>query len=303
MKQFAEFLSFDKTWTAFSKAWKKSRANASEESIHDLRVSVRRLIATLELTRTLSRHAELQKLQRSLRKILKGMGPLRDIQVQLENISKMAQAGPILEFKRSLERRERRQIGAIRRDLKRDTKRQLSKSVKDVNAEYVRLHEALGDKKIHDSIEKVIARRRDDFLKARNRFKPSDGETLHRMRIALKKLRYSVEAAEPVLGYSAREHLRNMHALQQLLGYARDAELLEARLEKWAAKRGNKIALVPALERIKEERQKLMEQIVKSVDSLEDIVPEKRVPTEKTVAVAAKPGGSRSANAMATQPQ
>src|SRR5262249_20714031 len=157
--------------------------------------------------------------------------------------------------------RERRQIAAIRSDLKRGAKRQLSKSVKDVSAEYERLHEALGDKRIHDSVEKVLTARSNDFLRARKRFKPSDGETLHRMRIALKKLRYSVEAAEPVLGHSAQERLRDMHALQQLLGHARDAELLEARLEKWTAKQDNKIAVVPALERIKEDRQKLLEQI------------------------------------------
>jgi CHAD domain-containing protein len=289
MKHPDEFLSFDKSWAAFSKAWKKSSANASEESIHDLRVSVRRLIATLELTRALSRHVELQRLQRGLRKVLKGMGPLRDLQVQLENVSKMPQAGPIPEFKRSLERRERRQISAIRRDLKRGAKRRLSKGAKDVRAEFARLQEALGDKKIHDSIERVLTLRSNEFLRARKRFKPSDGETLHRMRIALKKLRYATEAAEPVLGYSARERLRNMHSFQQLLGHARDAELLEARLEKWAAKRGNKMAVVPALERIKEERAQLTQRIVESVAALEKIVPEGKLPTEKTVAVARGP--------------
>jgi CHAD domain-containing protein len=289
MKRADEFLaSFDKSWVTFSKNWKRSRARASEDSIHDLRVSVRRLIATLELTRALSRHAEVPKLQRSLRKILKGMGPLRDLQVQLESVSNMTQSAAILEFKRSLERRERRQIAAIHRDLKHGTKRRMTKSLTDIRAEFERLYEQQGYAKIRGSIERVLTSRARDFVRARKRFKPADGETLHRMRIALKKLRYSVEAAEPMIGPSARERARSMHTLQQLLGHARDAELLEQRLDKWATKRGNKIALVPALESIKEERTHLMEQIVKSVASLEKILPAETLPAnEKTVAVVA----------------
>ena len=55
-----------------------------------------------------------------------------------------------------------------------------------------------------------------------------------------------------------------MQALQQLLGDTRNTELLRAVLEKWAAKRGKKIAIVPALERLQEKREGLMQKIVES---------------------------------------
>src|SRR5438552_17239703 len=101
MKHTNELLSsFDTSWTGFSKSWKKARAKASEKSVHDLRVGTRRLIATLELTRVLSKRAEISKLQRRFKKVLKGMGPLRDVQVQLENVAHMRQkTGLILDFK------------------------------------------------------------------------------------------------------------------------------------------------------------------------------------------------------------
>src|SRR5215510_10168814 len=104
---------FDKTWDDFSAAWKKARAKASEKAVHDLRVNTRRLTATLELTRSLSRHEEILKLQRRFKKVLKAMGPLRDAQVQLKGISQVRQAGRILDFQRSLRRRARREIDEI----------------------------------------------------------------------------------------------------------------------------------------------------------------------------------------------
>src|SRR5947207_14409756 len=83
--------SFDKSWDEFSGAWKKARSKASEKSIHDLRVGTRRLIARLELTRALSRNAEIADVQRRFKKILKRMGPLPEVQVQLESLSHMRQ--------------------------------------------------------------------------------------------------------------------------------------------------------------------------------------------------------------------
>src|SRR5215813_13787463 len=102
--------SFDNSWKRFSAAWKTARAKASEKSIHDLRVNTRRLIAALDLARALSKRDEIAELQRHFRKVLKRMGPLRDLQVQLENIAHLRQIGVIADYRKTLERRERRKI-------------------------------------------------------------------------------------------------------------------------------------------------------------------------------------------------
>jgi CHAD domain-containing protein len=109
------------------------------------------------------------------------------------------------------------------------------------------------------------------------------------MRIALKKLRYVVEAAQAVLGRYARERARRMHTFQQLLGDTRDLELLRTRLEKWATKRGKIIAIAPALEDLQEKREGLMQKIVESAAALDNIFPEEHLkPTvEKTLAITA----------------
>jgi CHAD domain-containing protein len=263
--------SLDKLWKEFSGAWKKARAKASEKSIHHLRVSSRRLIATLELTAALSKDEEIPRLQRRFKKVLKRMGPLRDVQVQLENVSKIHQAGVVAEFKQNLQRREPREIDRVRKKLVKRSKKRLNDGVKEVRSEFVRMHAKLNGERIHRSLERALNVRRNEFVKARRRFRPTDDESLHGMRIALKKLRYAVEAAQPVLGPSLKERAREMQSLQKILGDTRDVELLRTELEKWASKRGKKIAVAGALDLLTEKRNDLMETISKSAAAFDEI--------------------------------
>ena len=290
MPDSGEFLSsFDRAWSDFSGSWKKARAKTTVKSVHVLRVSTRRLIATLELMRAMSRHDEIPELQRRFKRVFNGMGPLRDLQVQAQIIADLQPAGPTADFQKSLQRREARRVAAVREDLKQSTKRRLSRGVKTVRAEFVRLYERSGFERIRTGVDKVLKVRRNEFMRTRKRFKAADEDTLHAMRIALKKLRYVVEAAQPVLGESAKGRARQMHAFQQLLGDTRDLELLRTRLEKWSSKRGNTLAVVPALETLAERRQGLMQKIVESAAALDQLFPEDYVKpaVEKTLAARA----------------
>ena len=264
--------SFDKSWKNFSGTWKRARAKASEKSIHDLRVNTRRLIATLELARSLSHRSDITKLQRRCKKILKSMGPLRDTQVLLENLGRLRGMTLISDFKKTLERRENREIDSIHSELKRSRKHDLSKRLEDVRSELTRVHESLGPRKIHQSIERALNSRRNEFLRAARKFQraqPSNEDLLHEMRIALKKLRYALEAAQTQFGHSVHERLKQMQEFQQLMGDSRDLEMLRAELEKWADKRGKRIAMVPAVDCLQQERESLLKRIIESAGTLE----------------------------------
>jgi CHAD domain-containing protein len=128
----------------------------------------------------------------------------------------------------------------------------------------------------------LLELRQKEFEKARANFKPSVEETLHEMRIALKKLRYVVEAAEPVLGEWTKESTRNMQACQTLLGDTRDVAILQAGLQEWADKKGKKVrkGIAPVLTQLKRERARLLKKITQSAASFEDLRPFK----ESTVA-------------------
>ena len=281
--------SLDQSWKNFSGAWKSARTKSSEKAIHDLRVNTRRLIAILDLAKAVSGDAEIAKLQRRFKKVLKRMGPLRDTQVLLVNLSRIQQRGLVGDFKKTLEQKERREIDGIRDELSRGRKQKLSKAVEDVRGGVCSLQVKLGTAKVHRSIDRVLSSRRNELLKAERRFhrsQPISEDLLHAMRIALKKFRYVIEAAQPLLDDSARQRAKEMHAFQQLIGESRDVELLRTALEKWANKRGKVIAVVPALDRLQETRDNLLKKIFESLTELEQTLTGTLKPVvEKTHAI------------------
>src|SRR6266702_2088050 len=101
--------SMDAPWKVFTRTWKKARAKTSEKSIHDLRISTRRLIAALDVMRAASQSKDLDRVRRRLKKILKWTSSLRDLQVQLRNISNIRQSD-LRGFQQALERREKREM-------------------------------------------------------------------------------------------------------------------------------------------------------------------------------------------------
>ena len=281
--------SLDQSWKNFSGAWKSARTKSSEKAIHDLRVNTRRLIAILELAKAVSGDGEIAKLQRRFKKVLKRMGPLRDTQVLLVNLSRIQQRGLVSDFKKTLEQKERREIDGIRDKLRRGRKQKLSKAVEDVRVGFSDLEAKLGREKVHRSIDRVLSSRRNELLKAERRFhqsQPISEDLLHAMRIALKKFRYVIEAAQPLLDDSARQRAKEMHAFQQLIGESRDVELLRTALEKWANKRGKVIAVAPALDRLQQKRDSLLKKIFESLTELEQTSTGTQKPVvEKTHAI------------------
>lgn len=294
--QYAETLlsSVDDSWNQFLENWNKARAKSSEKSVHDLRVSTRRLIAILELTRAVSRNQNIVHLQRQFKKVLKRMGPLRDVQVQLETISTFRATEPIKDFKRALMRLERREIEDIRKDLKRRRGRRLSDEMTDLRAGLEGRREALDDARLGRSIERLLRMRRNEYVKARRAFTPENEDTLHPMRIALKKFRYVVEAAQPVLSDWAKERVSQMHACQTLMGDTRDSQVLQARLEKWAAKRGKRVAVAPVLETLQRRRERLLKRIMRFAAPLDEIFPKQDIkPTAETTQAVSAPASEK----------
>src|SRR5690242_70489 len=117
--------SFDQSWKDFSKAWTKARSEASSDSIHALRVRTRRILARLELSQALTTDPQIEKLQRRFKKVLKRLGPLRDIQVQLDSLSQVWRFEEVWDFKREIKEREQIEARKAEEKLDRGRKRQL----------------------------------------------------------------------------------------------------------------------------------------------------------------------------------
>jgi CHAD domain-containing protein len=288
MKLGEEFAcSLDQPWTEFSKAWKKTRRKASEKAIHDLRVNARRLIENLELARALSKENDFSNLKRRFKKFLKGMGTLRDLQVQLENAAHLQRSQAIVAFTKRLERLERQEIENIQSELKNNKRQRLADALDHVRSQF--RHSPREDR-TRIAIKRILNIRHNEFMKAKRRFHRSEQhseDALHEMRIALKKLRYAMEAAQPILSESEKGRIDSMRAFQKLMGDSRDLEILRSTLEQWARKKGKKLAVIPALQDLEEKRKGLLKKLFESSQDLENILEPKSngLVAEKTQAV------------------
>ena len=95
---------------------------------------------------------------------------------------------------------------------------------------------------------------------------------LHRTRILLKRARYALELAEPLIGKRAKRFLEQAKYMQDLLGHHQDAVVAEQRL--LAIKqhsRGTGIAYVTGLmvERLRNHQSQVYEQIPKQWEKLQ----------------------------------
>src|SRR5579862_7289676 len=123
--------SFDELWKEFSSTCDKAQTHASEKSIHHLRVTARRLASVLDLLPELSETKAVTQLNRSFKKVLKSTGRLRDLQVQLEKISRIPKVD-LSRFARTVERREKRELSDVQKQLKRGGGKHLSRKIKKV---------------------------------------------------------------------------------------------------------------------------------------------------------------------------
>jgi CHAD domain-containing protein len=96
----------------------------------------------------------------------------------------------------------------------------------------------------------------------------SDPATVHRMRVAFKKFRYSVEALAPLLPKASSKQLRAMKAFQDSMGDIQDSTVLLASIRTFARKkRGRFDTTLPAVyQELTRNRAALMEAFLPSTD-------------------------------------
>ncbi|HKG53175.1 MAG TPA: CHAD domain-containing protein, partial [Anaerolineales bacterium] len=77
----------DKQRAAYRENLKRCRAKFSRKAVHDLRTSIRRLLATLDVIAFVTAASRIEKLSDRLKQQLDVFSDLRDIQVMLDRLS------------------------------------------------------------------------------------------------------------------------------------------------------------------------------------------------------------------------
>ena len=213
----------DDRWKNYRLQLKRCRAEFSDEAVHDLRVASRRMLAFIRLMNSIAPRSRLQKLKRYFKDQLDEFDELRDTQVILAEISETLRELPQLqEFQAHLQSGEKRLLKSLRKKLK-------VIDLFDVSKRIRRLRESLKTDSSKDLVLQTLQAVDDAFLITKRRrdwVNPAQATSIHRVRIAFKTFRYTVEVAHPLLEDFPAENLKRMHDYQSLMGEIQDMEVI-----------------------------------------------------------------------------
>jgi CHAD domain-containing protein len=196
----------------------------SEEAIHDLRVSIRRVLAWIAVRDALlGPDRDLRAARSSLKALMSPLGKLRDAHVKRDLIRTILPKGDEPSYYYAVliagdvQLREEK-VGKLlgRKSARRirvplPTVRTGRGSGGDASAAGSRLLSTLG---------RAVRKH------GKGALDPSKPDALHRMRLAFKKYRYAWEVLEPLLPRAARNAGKRLHAFQTLLGTIHDCDVL-----------------------------------------------------------------------------
>ncbi|MCA3560327.1 MAG: CHAD domain-containing protein [Aestuariivirga sp.] len=228
--------------THFTANWASLRDSDAPESVHQLRVALRRLRSALGIFRKRIVLPELEDLRARARNIASALGPARECDAFRQNAlagplhgqpKRLAAAAPLLE---AVERRRVENYAAARRTID-DTAASLF--VIDVQSFLLKRswRTALGPQDLglltspaRDFAGEVLDRLRRRVLKRGKRLQEMPDGERHELRIALKNLRYAVEFFGPLFGEDKEQQnfLSLVADLQEDLGAHNDAATAEA---------------------------------------------------------------------------
>jgi len=213
----------DQRWKNYRAELKRCRTEFSNEAVHDLRISARRMLAFIQLLNHISPRPRLLKLNHAFKEQLDEFDDLRDTQVILADISETLHELPQLhEFQSYLQEMEKNLLRNLRKKLK-------VIDLFDVSKRIRRMHESLKKQSDNNLIVPVLQAVDDAFLTTKQRQKwinPAASATIHWVRIHFKAFRYMVEIVQPRLKDFPSENLKQMHDYQSRMGEIQDVEII-----------------------------------------------------------------------------
>lgn len=220
---------------ALSKASKGITKRDNIEDIHDLRVATRRIRACLSIFCNAFNEKDIKQWQKAIKDITKSYGSTRDLDVQIDFLKTFYK-----------EIQERKCKSGIRRVLLR--LQQKRKKVQDKvteKAEDIKQNELLND--MVSTLEKVKSNCPEKAIYTQPLYQlafdtihgfldqflfyevflhhPEKIRELHLMRIAAKRLRYTMEVFEPIYNGAITPYLEIVKSIQQTLGSIRDCDV------------------------------------------------------------------------------
>lgn len=229
----------DERWQFFSSNLERAILAFSEEAVHDLRVSTRRLLAVLDLVRLLDPACRGKKIRRDLKEVLDSFDGLRDTQVMLLIYHNDLSGQPgWVSFRASLLDKEQKYLQLAEKKLR-------GLKIEDISRRFtkIRAKALLIDHQDSDLLA-VVDETYQVAVMRLGRVDSRHVATIHSLRISFKKFRYMLECVHPLVpGYSSK-HFKQLRDYQTLMGRIQDSEVLQQALAKFTLK-SNKAEMEP----------------------------------------------------------
>jgi len=214
----------DARWGKYIEDLKACRQEFSEEAVHELRVSTRRLLALFELLGLISLRSSFEKIRHVLKPQLDGFDELRDTQVMLVEVSEvladLPNIAPFLDF---LKVREKRLLRAAVRQVKAHKPAAISKRLDSARKV---LLERVEDEILFQDLLQAVDKTYTTVVQRYEWANAAQVASLHRLRIAFKQFRYMVEVVGPIIPDYPANNMEAMHNYQARLGDIQDVEVL-----------------------------------------------------------------------------
>ena len=216
-------------WQSYREQLRRCQKDFSEETVHELRVATRRLIAQLVLLSCVIRSASLEKARRILKRRMVALGELRDTQVQLTFIEGQATRFPALgRMFTWLEQRERRLARPAAKRVGRFKTKKLDKWVNALIHEIrAKGRGARAQNRLASAVLEATANAFAEAVGRRRAIDLADLGTIHQTRVAFKRFRYMVESLSPGITGLSKRQLRALAYYQRKMGIIQDLKVLE----------------------------------------------------------------------------
>jgi CHAD domain-containing protein len=201
------------------------------QRLHHARVATRRLREALPLV---ARGSRGRKLDRTVRRLTRALGPVRELDVALETLDTLTVGGDaprgaiaklrqvVREERQRLHVEMRKRVGRVDLD---KLRRRAAAVSKDHSGGRMRDPKRIAGARLRAARRAV--RLREAIENAAGIYLP---DRLHEVRIAVKKLRYAMELSRELSGSRGEARIRTLKEAQDLLGRVHDREVLIARV-------------------------------------------------------------------------
>ena len=270
---------FDQRRRVFEARLRRARRKPALAAVHDLRVASRRLLSMIALLDDAAPVPGLVRLRRSIRRRLKDLGAMRDVQVQMGLVETLLPGFPQLAaFHAALDRRERRLAKRARERLGEWSLKTFLRRTDGVLDALIAGFDPEVDSRVGLRIQSAVEDAHRRVVVVRECVDRRRPETIHRVRLAFKKFRYMAEIVAPARRDWTPERLEAMRGFQDRMGAIQDAGALLDAMAAYRRRTGRTSVLVAENE-VRRRRAGLIEAFVEVADEIRFFRPSRAADT------------------------